>query len=113
MWPRTSCRIPRLFDGHFQHRTPVLSEGPSRQTTVFLLSPNYLSMEFVFQTYGGDGFDDLFDSLARQVEYLFFQIVSLKFSNAAQLNDDGALLRRDKMGDAGRNDDETARRVTL
>ena len=54
-----------------------------------------------------DGFDDLLDRSLRQVEGLLLQVVSLKFADTAQLNDDSAFLRCDKMRDAGRNDDET------
>jgi len=44
---------------------------------------------------------------------LFLQVVGAKFAGPAQLNNHRAVLRRQKMGDAGRNDNETARWVPL
>src|SRR5437667_11729380 len=43
--------------------------------------------------------------------FLFLNIVRLKFAVAAELNDHGTGLRRNKMRYAGRNEDETARGV--
>src|SRR5947208_14091809 len=43
--------------------------------------------------------------------FLFLNIVRLKFAIAAELNDHGTVLRRNKMRYAGRNEDETARGV--
>lgn len=60
-----------------------------------------------------DGFDDLLDRSLRQVEGLLLQVVSLKFADTAQLNDDSAFLCSDKMRDAGRNNDETPCRVAF
>ncbi len=47
----------------------------------------------------------------RRARCLSLQVVSLEFPCTAQLNDDSAFLRCDKMRDAGRNDDETTCRV--
>src|SRR6185369_6441962 len=43
----------------------------------------------------------------------FLQVVCSESSGAAELNDHGAFLSRHEMGEAGRDHDETARRVAL
>src|SRR5947207_11541279 len=43
--------------------------------------------------------------------FLFLNIVRLKFAIAAELNDHGTVLRRNKMRYSGRNEDETTRGV--
>ena len=48
-----------------------------------------------------------------QLLNLFLYNVSAKFFSAAELNDDGAILRRHEVRSAGRNHDEAARRIGL
>ena len=66
---------------------------------------------------GPDFIPDLKTKVVRgkgaKVDYLFFQIIGLKFSEPAKLDDDTAFSRGDEMRDAGWNDDEAARRVAF
>jgi hypothetical protein len=45
--------------------------------------------------------------------HLFLYVIRPEFAGAGQLNYHGAVLRRHEMWDAGRNNDESARRVAL